>query len=65
MPDTRKELLEVHIAEQLGRISAGTDLTIEMLQRSREQIAISLDILSSTEVPKVGGRGVSLAIGRK
>ena len=53
MPDTRKELLELYIAEQLRRVSAGTDVTTEMLQRSREQIAKSLDILGSTEVPKL------------
>lgn len=53
MPDTRKEVLERYIAQQLGRVNAGTDLTKEMLQRSREHIAKSVDILRSTEVPKV------------
>jgi hypothetical protein len=53
MPDKRKELQELYVAEQFGRVTAGTDLTTEMLQRSREQIAKSLDILRSTEVAKV------------
>jgi hypothetical protein len=53
MPDTREKWLELCIVEQLGRVSAGTDLTTKMLQRSREKIAKSLDILRSSEVPKV------------
>ena len=53
MPNTRKEFLELYIAEHLKRVYAGTDLTSEMLQRSREQIARSTDILRSTAVPKV------------
>ena len=53
MPNTRKELLELCIVGQLGRAGAATDLTTKMLQRSREQIAKSLDILRPCEVPKV------------
>lgn len=53
MSNTRKEFLELHVAEHLKRVYAGTDLTREMLQRSCEQIARSTDILRSTAVPKV------------
>jgi hypothetical protein len=53
MPEMGKELLERYIAEQLSHVYAEIDLTTEMLQRSREQIAKSVDILRSTEVPKV------------
>jgi len=47
-----KELLDLYIAK-LERIRAGTDLTAEMVSRSREQIAISWDLLKSAEAPKV------------
>jgi len=61
MPDDpRLHWLELRIAghlervsAHLKRVSAGTDLTVEMVRRSREQYAKSLDLLQSSEVPKV------------
>ena len=52
-PMCDREFLERSIAEHLKRVYAGTDLTIEMVRRSREQLAKSQDLLQSTEVPKV------------
>lgn len=52
MPYPNQEWLE-RIAAHLERVSAGTVLTVEMVRGSREQIAISWDLLNSTEVSKV------------
>ena len=52
MPNPDREWLEARIVAHLERVSAGTDLTVEMVRRSREQLAKSWDILRAAEVPK-------------
>ena len=52
MPDNIDTWVEQCVAAKLERLRAGSDLTHELLRRSYEQIAKSIELLGA-EVPKV------------
>ena len=57
MPDDVDAWVERYIAAKLERLRAGSDLTHELLRRSREQIAKSKELLQA-EVPTVWHPGL-------
>jgi hypothetical protein len=52
MPDVTKERIAKYTAARILRLRAGNDLTLEQIQRSRRQIALSKDFLKP-QIPAV------------